>query len=163
MPDQELTCGDPSIVSLSVLRLRGAGGGPQRRVHHRRGRWATPLTSRHPISASIEKELGPYGWSSPSTFRIGGANRYETSRLIDERWQPWQLVDTTCVASGEYFADALSGTTAAAAEGLQISLSRPDCVPVATADSLERNRIDTAEILGSERTLSRAVSTVTLC
>lgn len=114
------------------------------------------------ISAGIEQDLVSSGLV-PTTERIGGANRYETSRLINERYPSRGVRDTTYLASGEGFADALSGATAAAAEGVSISLSRPECVPAATVDSLKRAHIDTAKVLGSERTLSRTAGAVTPC
>lgn len=46
---------------------------------------------------------------------------------------------------------------------MSVSLNRPDCVPSAAVDSFKRSKIDTVKILGSELTLSQAVSTVTAC
>lgn len=122
----------------------------------------TVLGRTDSISTGIENELESYGRYHGAT-RIGGADRYETSRLINEAAPSWQLEDTTYLASGEVFADALSGARAASAQGMIMTLSRPDCVPAATVDSLKRAGIDTARILGSELTLSRAVGTVTPC
>jgi putative cell wall-binding protein len=123
---------------------------------------ATVLGRTPSISAGIEEELVSSGLV-PAVNRVGGADRYETSRLINENRGARPLQDTTYVASGEGFADALSGATAAAAEGAPISLSRPSCVPAATVDSLKRLHFDTAKVLGSELTLSRGVGTVTSC
>lgn len=114
------------------------------------------------ISAGIETALTASG-AVDETTRIGGPSRYATSRLINEAYPPAPLIDTTFLASGEGFADALSGATAAAASGAPISLSYPGCVPAETVDSLKRLHLDTATVLGSELTLSRAVSTVTSC
>ncbi|MWV58039.1 cell wall-binding repeat-containing protein [Rathayibacter sp. VKM Ac-2754] len=114
------------------------------------------------ISSGIEKQLVSSG-VVPATQRIGGASRYETSRLINEAWPSAPLLDTTYLASGEGFADALSGATVAAAQGVSVSLSRPDCVPAATVDSLRRAHIDSVKVLGSELTLSRAAGRVTSC
>lgn len=114
------------------------------------------------ISAGIEADLVSSG-AVDETTRIGGPSRYATSRLVNEAYPPAPLVDTTYLASGEGFADALSGATVAAAQGYPISLSYPACVPGETVDSLKRLHVDTAFVLGSELTLSRAVSTVTAC
>lgn len=114
------------------------------------------------ISAGIEGELVSSG-AVDETTRIGGASRYATSRLINEAYPSEPLVDTTYLASGEGFADALSGATAAAAQGSSITLSYPACVPAETVDSLKRLHLDTANVLGSELTLSRAAGTITAC
>ncbi|QHC67874.1 hypothetical protein GSU68_15730 [Rathayibacter sp. VKM Ac-2759] len=131
------------------------------------------LTQMHPyhayvlgetpsISAGIEDDLVSSGLVD-SAERIGGRDRYETSRLINEEWPAWQLEDTTYLATGEDFADALSGATAAAFEHSSVSLSRPDCVPAATVASLKSASIDTVKVLGSERTLSRTAGSITPC
>ncbi|WKK73079.1 cell wall-binding repeat-containing protein [Rathayibacter oskolensis] len=114
------------------------------------------------ISAGIETALTASG-AVDDTTRIGGPSRYATSRLINEAYPPAPLVDTTYIASGEGFADALSGATVAAANGAPISLSYPSCVPAETVDSLKRLHLDYAFVLGSELTLSRAISTVSPC
>ncbi|MWV60146.1 cell wall-binding repeat-containing protein [Rathayibacter sp. VKM Ac-2754] len=114
------------------------------------------------ISAGIETALTASG-AVDDTTRIGGPSRYATSRLINEAFPPAPLTDTTYIASGEGFADALSGATVAAANGAPISLSYPSCVPAETVDSLKRLHLDYAFVLGSELTLSRAISTVTPC
>lgn len=114
------------------------------------------------ISAGIADELVDSDLVD-SVERIGGDSRYVTSRLVNEAFPPAQLVDSTYLASGEGFADALSGATAAASQGRPISLSRPDCVPRETVDSLKRLHLDYAFVLGSERTLSQKVARVTAC
>lgn len=114
------------------------------------------------ISEGIERELVSARLAE-STLRIGGADRYETNRLLNEQWPSPPLHDATYVASGEGFADALSGATLAAAERAGITLSRPTCIPSDTIASLKRAQIDTVHLLGSQRTLSEAVASVTPC
>ncbi|QHC57407.1 cell wall-binding repeat-containing protein [Rathayibacter sp. VKM Ac-2760] len=114
------------------------------------------------ISAGIQADLTS-SRVVEQTERLGGESRYATSRLINEAYAPAELTDTTYLASGEGFADALSGATAAAANGSPISLSRPTCVPAETVDSLKRLHLDYATVLGSELTLSAAVGRVASC
>ncbi|WP_308197648.1 cell wall-binding repeat-containing protein [Rathayibacter festucae] len=97
------------------------------------------------------------------TERIGGADRYETSWLINESSWFGNLLDTTYLASGEGFADALSGSVVAASQNRPITLSRPTCVPADTVVSLKRLHIATARVLGSELTLSRDAADITPC
>ncbi|MCJ1705924.1 cell wall-binding repeat-containing protein [Rathayibacter sp. VKM Ac-2926] len=114
------------------------------------------------ISAGIENELISSG-DFRYTERIGGADRYETSWLINESSWFGNLLDTTYLASGEGFADALSGSVVAASQNRPITLSRPTCVPADTVVSLKRLHIDTARVLGSELTLSRDAGNITPC
>ena len=123
---------------------------------------AVVLGQEPSISAGIQNELTSAGLVDRTT-RIGGESRYATSRLINEAYAPAELTDTTYLASGEGFADALSGAAIAAANGSPISLSRPECVPAATVDSLKRLHLDYAVVLGSELTLSAAVGRVAAC
>ncbi|MCJ1704223.1 cell wall-binding repeat-containing protein [Rathayibacter sp. VKM Ac-2926] len=123
---------------------------------------AVVLGQEPSISAGIQAELTSAGLVDRTT-RIGGESRYATSRLINEAYAPAELTDTTYLASGEGFADALSGAAIAAADGSPISLSRPECVPAATVDSLKRLHLDYAVVLGSELTLSAEVGRVAAC
>ncbi|ROP49062.1 MULTISPECIES: cell wall-binding repeat-containing protein [unclassified Rathayibacter] len=123
---------------------------------------AVVLGQEPSISAGIQAELTSAGLVDRTT-RIGGESRYATSRLINEAYAPAELTDTTYLASGEGFADALSGAAIAAAAGSPISLSRPTCVPAETVDSLKRLHLDYAVVLGSELTLSAEVGRVAAC
>ncbi|MBO0983485.1 cell wall-binding repeat-containing protein [Rathayibacter sp. SD072] len=104
------------------------------------------------VSAGIEADVSAL--VGGELTRIGGASRYETSRLINEAFPAEGLTYTTYLASGEGAADALSGAAVAASQGAPLSLARPDCVPVETTDSLKRQHLDTAVVLGSDKTLS---------
>lgn len=112
------------------------------------------------ISTGIESDVDAV---VDDVTRIGGASRYATSRLINEAYAPEGLTDTTYLASGEGAADALSGATVAAALGAPISLARPDCVPAETIDSLKRQHLDSAFVLGSSLTLSQNVALFRAC
>lgn len=112
------------------------------------------------VSAGIEADVDAL---VGGTTRIGGASRYATSRLINEAYPARGLTATTYLASGEGAADALSGAAVAAAQGAPLSLARPDCVPAETIDSLKRQHLDTAVVLGSDLTLSIGVTRFTAC
>ena len=123
---------------------------------------AVVLGQEPSISAGIQAQLTSARLVG-TTERIGGDSRYATSRLINEAYPQAELIDTTYLASGEGFADALSGAAVAAAKGSPISLSRPACVPADTVDSLKRLHLDYAVVLGSELTLSAPVGRVASC
>ncbi|WP_421385528.1 cell wall-binding repeat-containing protein [Bacillus salacetis] len=93
----------------------------------------------------------------PNKFktRISGANRYETAANFVEYFniEPAKLV----VATGEEFADALSGSAYAAKTGSTMVLTRKDKLPAETAAIMENAAIQSTEILGGENAISAAV------
>ncbi len=74
------------------------------------------------VSGSVANALGNY---ANSVVRLGGANRYETSRLIAQRGISRGFFTTgqqVWVATGANYADALSAGAAAASAGVPILL-----------------------------------------
>jgi putative cell wall-binding protein len=74
------------------------------------------------VSGSVANALGAY---ADSVVRIGGANRYDTSRLITQRGLTEGFFSTgqqVWVATGANYADALSAGAAAASAGVPILL-----------------------------------------
>ena len=74
------------------------------------------------VSTTVESQAAAYT-STPIT-RLGGANRYETSRLIAQRMLDQGLATGSdlWVATGTNFPDALSAGAAAAGQGIPILL-----------------------------------------
>jgi len=72
------------------------------------------------LSNNVKEELEDMGLE---TERFGGANRYDTARIIAEEVAP-QGSDTAVIASGLEFQDALIASPYAAVEGYPILLSR---------------------------------------
>lgn len=91
------------------------------------------------ISEAVEDDLTAYG---PVT-RIGGANRYETSRLIVE--DAFDTADFVFIATGVNYPDALSAGPAAA------RLSSPVILVPGGASSLDAETIALIESLNPER------------
>jgi putative cell wall-binding protein len=100
------------------------------------------------VSASVEAQLSAYG----TTFRIAGANRYETAaeatRINDEIWRDQDGddvddlpdghgLDTVVLASGLGFADALSGGGAASNSRGSLMLTAKSSLPAATKSALQ--------------------------
>ncbi|WP_059351872.1 cell wall-binding repeat-containing protein [Bacillus coahuilensis] len=75
------------------------------------------------VSGSIEKLL-------PNASRYGGSNRYETARVVTERFPLGK--DHAYVATGENFADALTGSVLAAKENSPILLVSKSSIPTST-------------------------------
>lgn len=75
------------------------------------------------VSAAVASQAASYA-ANPTAIRLGGATRYETSRLIALRMLGNGLAtgDGLWVATGTNFPDALSAGAAAAAQGVPILL-----------------------------------------
>ncbi|QHC58868.1 cell wall-binding repeat-containing protein [Rathayibacter sp. VKM Ac-2760] len=114
------------------------------------------------ISDGIRVDLEARGLAGDLT-RLGGENRYDTSRLINAFYDGGALATSAFLASGEGFADALSAGTVAAAMGAPIVLSRPSCVPQASATALAVQHRSDVYLLGSALTLSDAVARLATC
>jgi putative cell wall-binding protein/subtilisin family serine protease len=111
------------------------------------------------------------GEPDPTVTRIGGDDRYETAALISELYP--DEVDTVFIASGQAFADALSGsasatggvaatmgdvgTTESGAVGAPILLTRVGSLPAVTVEALEAINPSEIVILGGETVVSPAV------
>ncbi|MDW8799671.1 cell wall-binding repeat-containing protein [Clostridium sp. A1-XYC3] len=86
------------------------------------------------VSEKIVSELNSLGIS---TERIGGADRYETSIKIAEKFGN---VDTLTVATGEDYADAISVGAAAAAMEVPVVLVPKNTMPNTTKEYINRLR-----------------------
>ncbi|QHC69384.1 cell wall-binding repeat-containing protein [Rathayibacter sp. VKM Ac-2801] len=124
--------------------------------------YTTVLGLEPSISSGFLRDLDASG-ISPSLGRLGGSNRYETSRMINAQFPASALSQQAFLASGEGFADALSGAAVAASLGSPVMLTRTSCVPPASADELSRQHLTTVILLGSKLTLSDDVADVRDC
>ncbi|MDO9396784.1 MAG: cell wall-binding repeat-containing protein [Herbiconiux sp.] len=92
----------------------------------------------------------------PSVERVGGVDRYEVSAQVSARtFAPH--VSTAYVASGTVFADALSGSAAAGAQGAPVLLATKDAVPDVVLAELRRLQPGRIVILGGTNTVGPAV------
>jgi len=73
---------------------------------------------------------------TPSVQRLGGVDRYDTAEQINDWAFAWSGFDIAFIATGAGFADALAGSTTAAAFRAPIYLSRPSCLSVSTYEEL---------------------------
>ncbi len=127
----------PSSIMAELARLK-----PERIV---------VLGGEHAVSAEVLEALGAYGRVS----RQGGADRYETSAVVSSQtFAPG--VPVAYVATGNDYADALSGAAAAGGAG-PVLLTRGHALPSAVADELERLRPARIVVLGGEAAVSREV------
>lgn len=97
----------------------------------------------------------------PSPTRLGGVDRYDTARLVADRYfGASATTDSAFIATGDDFPDALAGANLAAALGPSpVLLSRFNTVPTPTRDYLVNysSRIGTDYLLGGAGVLSTDV------
>lgn len=72
------------------------------------------------VSSAVATALRAYASGPDPIVRLGGANRYETSRLIAD--YAFDLADTAFIATGRNFPDALSAGAAGASLGAPVIL-----------------------------------------
>lgn len=109
------------------------------------------------ISESIRAQLAAYAGSGQA-IRVSGADRYETAAAVSSRWYD-PGVPAAFVATGTGFADALSGSSAAAVLKAPLLLVRPSSVPEATAAELQRLAPQRIYILGGTGVVGAGVAT----
>ena len=93
--------------------------------------------------------------------RVGGADRYATSALISKA--AFGSATRVLMASGETFADALSGGPPAAALPGPVLLSKPSCVPSSVGSEITRLRASRVTLLGGTGALSASVAALRGC
>lgn len=92
-------------------------------------------------------ELTPYS----------GEDRYDTAAMI--ALANFETADLAIIASGANFPDALSAAGLAGAFGAPLVLTRPDLVPLASADALEDLGVSDVIIIGGPSAVGVAVET----
>jgi putative cell wall-binding protein len=107
--------------------------------------------SGNAVSDAVYEELdGLDGGEVP--LRLGGADRYETARLIAEKALAWGELRSqrVGVATGERFPDGLAGGAACGARGQALLLTRSTMLPTASAGFVDDHwlRIQRPVVLG---------------
>jgi putative cell wall-binding protein len=100
------------------------------------------LGGRGAISDTVVRQLGAYA----PVERLQGSDRYETAAAVGRKmWTDPSKVSTVYLASGQVFADALSGGAAAAKQRAPMYLTQPGGLPTATR--LELQRLNPAKVV----------------
>ncbi|NYF09840.1 YVTN family beta-propeller protein [Leifsonia sp. AK011] len=139
------SAGSVDAATLDLLKWMGA-------------QKVTILGSTSSVSAGIATSLSQAGLE---VAREGGADRYETSLLINQNSQ--STGETVVLATGTNFPDALAGTPLASALSAPLFVVRSDCLPRAVLDQFDRGGTRRVILLGGEPTLSVAVEDLTPC
>ncbi|RNC63060.1 MAG: N-acetylmuramoyl-L-alanine amidase LytC [Candidatus Dichloromethanomonas elyunquensis] len=104
------------------------------------------------ISAGVENTLKSKGLQ---VVRIQGTDRYETAANISA--QALQNSIRAFLVSGQNFADALSISSYAAAQGIPLLLTPKDNLPSATLDALQRLRVTDITLIGGDNAIGPSV------
>ncbi|SMH42202.1 Putative cell wall binding repeat 2 [Rathayibacter oskolensis] len=155
--------GSRSEPVLLVDGARGSLDEPTRRALERLSPGVGQLLGSTPsISAGIESDLTESGLVD-RVDRIGGADRHDTSRLLNARYPSSLGNNRVYLASATGFADALAAGPVVSGWGARLYLSEPGCVPRATRVQLQSLYLDDVTLLGGTPTLSPAVARLTTC
>jgi putative cell wall-binding protein len=161
----------PDALSGAPVAFDIGSGGPLLLVRGQDvpGSTVSALSQLHPqhivvlggpnvISDTVKSQLGTY---SPSVTRRAGSDRYATS--VDLSSFFYASATTVYLATGTNFPDALAaGSPAGIARG-PVLLSRPDCIPKAVNDEINRLNPTNVYLLGGAAALSDAVMGRTVC
>jgi putative cell wall-binding protein len=109
------------------------------------------------LSATVEKSLAAY--TTGSVTRLWGPDRYSTAAAVSKRFVA-SGVDVAYIASGEVFADALTGAALAGARRRPVLLTTSgSSLPASTVTELKRLQPRSIVILGGTGSVSAAVAT----
>lgn len=106
------------------------------------------------VSADVEAALGEI---VSTVDRLGGANRYETAKLVAEELAKGGAFDTAFIAVGTDFPDALAVASYAALQGFPILLTESASIPAATSEALNELGVKNTIIVGGTGVISADV------
>jgi putative cell wall-binding protein len=119
---------------------------------------STVIAGSHAVvSSGIESSLR----SLSQVKRFGGADRFETSQLINRYAFP--AITRVYLATGSQFPDALSGAALAAQKHAPLYVVRPQCIPSGSLTDIKAAGATDITLIGSEGALSAAVFAGTRC
>jgi putative cell wall-binding protein len=119
---------------------------------------STVIAGSHAVvSSGIESSLR----SLSQVKRFGGADRFETSQLINRYAFP--TITRVYLATGSQFPDALSGAALAAQKHAPLYVVRPQCIPSGSLTDIKAAGATDITLIGSEGALSAAVFAGTRC
>ncbi|NYF11551.1 putative cell wall-binding protein [Leifsonia sp. AK011] len=108
------------------------------------------------VSADVASQLAAF---TPEVVRVGGANRFETARMLTQFF-PRERASEAYVVSGLDFADALAAGAAAGSKSAPIILvdGAEGSIDQATADALTTLGVTKVTIAGSDKTVSAGIA-----
>lgn len=112
------------------------------------------------VSSGIEAQLKAAGYN---VTRYGGADRYSTAALINNKFFPKGSTDMMFLATGENFPDALAGGALAGRLGAPLYLSRKGCTQVSVHNSIVALSPSKTAVLGGTSVVSATAATNQVC
>jgi DUF1680 family protein/putative cell wall-binding protein len=109
------------------------------------------------VSAGIQTDAAAIA----ETVRLGGADRYEASRSINDHF--FDTADHVLLATGLKFSDALSGSAYGPRIDAPLFTVKTDCVPAATLAQIEELGATKVTLLGGTASLSASVQDLVAC
>lgn len=103
------------------------------------------------ISRSVILELEGYGYK---THQIKGSNHYETACMIPSIREDFKNI---IIMSGEYYSEGISATYWSAHHGDPILYVKRNSIPYCTIETIRKNKDINIYIIGSTKTVSKAV------
>ncbi|QAV70814.1 cell wall-binding repeat-containing protein [Salinibacterium sp. UTAS2018] len=112
------------------------------------------------VSNSVKSSIQALSFK-PTVSRIGGGDRYETSRMIAKATFPASSVTTAYLADGSNFPDALTASPAAANFGGPVVLipGKASTVDTATVTLLKSLGVTSIKVAGGTGAVTTAIST----
>ncbi|MCS5726564.1 cell wall-binding repeat-containing protein, partial [Herbiconiux sp. CPCC 203407] len=109
------------------------------------------------VSAGIQTDAA----AITDTVRLGGADRYEASRSINDHF--FDTADHVLLATGLKFSDALAGSAFGPRLDAPLFTVKTDCVPAATLAQIEELGATKVTLLGGTASLSAGVQDLVAC
>jgi len=112
------------------------------------------------LTSAIEKQLR-LRYGSGVVSRVAGDDRYETSRLITDRY--WGDAPAVFFAVGTNYPDALAGAALAGALASPLLVTEKSCMTSATRSLVLALDAEERVLLGSSTVLSSSISSLATC
>jgi hypothetical protein len=112
------------------------------------------------VSAGIETQLRDLGYT---VTRLGGADRYQTAALINQRFFTAGSTPAVFLATGSDFPDALAGAALAGRLGAPVFVTWPSCVPADVTAVINALAAPARVVMGGTAVVSDAAANLTVC
>ncbi|WP_143033924.1 cell wall-binding repeat-containing protein [Paramicrobacterium humi] len=110
------------------------------------------------VSSGISSALSKSGYG---VSRLSGADRYATAAAINSKYFP--TADAAYFATGTDFADALTGSAAAGADGAPLYITTKSCIPASNKNAITKQSPTTVRLLGGPAVVGDQVGRLEIC
>lgn len=110
------------------------------------------------VSSGISSALSKSGFS---VTRLSGSDRYATAAAINAKYFP--TAKAAYFATGTNFADALTGSAAAGADGAPLFITTKSCIPASNKNVVNAQSPAEVRLLGGPAVVADAVGRLEVC